>query len=129
MSNYTSEQLEAAKAAKTPDELIALAKENGVEITREQAERFIALTAEPSAAAPADKGTQALSDEELENVAGGYCKDSQGREIVTLITLCVHGIWRKTTLCGDEVWDTKYCPYLTYEGGMWYCNYNIRPRN
>ena len=35
-SSFTPEQLEKAKACKTADELVALAKEEGVELTDEQ---------------------------------------------------------------------------------------------
>jgi predicted ribosomally synthesized peptide with nif11-like leader len=59
MSNFTKEQLEAAKAAKSPEELVTLAKDAGIELTQEQAENFL------------KQGE--LADEELENVAGGAC--------------------------------------------------------
>ena len=59
MSIFTQEQIEAAKAAKSPEELIATAKEAGVEITLEQAAAFL------------KQGE--LADEELESVAGGGC--------------------------------------------------------
>ena len=58
---FTAEQLEAAKAAKSPEELVAMAKEQGVSITHEQAAKFLTP--------PIGE----LSDEELENVAGGGC--------------------------------------------------------
>ena len=61
MFSLTDKQLEAAKAAKSPEELVALAKEQGVALTHEQAETFLAP--------PVGE----LSDEELENVAGGGC--------------------------------------------------------
>ena len=59
MSNFTAEQLEAAKAAKSPKELVIMAKEQGHEITLEQAAVFL------------KQGE--LADEELANVAGGGC--------------------------------------------------------
>jgi len=108
--NYTQEQLEAAKAVKTPEELIALAKENGAEITREQAERFL------------NPSFGKLSDEELDNVAGGHgglCHDKRGREVVTLLTVCVHVNNKEqyTYNCSNK------CQYLSYESGIWYCNF------
>ena len=45
---------------KTADELLALAKAEGVELTREQAEEYIKLM-----------GARELTDEELAKVAGG----------------------------------------------------------
>ena len=56
------ELLAKAKEMKTPEELMALAKENGIELTEE------------SAAAYFDRlhpQTGELSDDELDNVAGG----------------------------------------------------------
>ena len=61
MFNLTEEQLEAAKAAKSLEELVAMAKEQGVSITHEQAAKFLTP--------PIGE----LSDQELENVAGGGC--------------------------------------------------------
>ncbi|MCL1893255.1 MAG: Nif11-like leader peptide family RiPP precursor [Holophagaceae bacterium] len=62
MTNFTPEQLEAARSAKSPEELIEIAKGAGIELTQEQAERFIAQQKQGE-----------LADEELENVAGGGC--------------------------------------------------------
>ena len=61
-NKFTPELIEKAKSAKTPEELMALAKENGVELTEE------------SAAAYFDRlhpQTGELSDSELDNVSGG----------------------------------------------------------
>lgn len=59
--SFTAEQLEAARAAKSPGELMERAKEQGVELTLEQVGNFLQ--------AP----TGELSDEELQNAAGGGC--------------------------------------------------------
>ena len=61
---FTAEQLAKAKAAKSAEELIALAKENGFELTEEEAKRYIAELREDGE----------LSDEELDNVTGGACQ-------------------------------------------------------
>ena len=61
MPNFTQEQLEAAKAAKSPEELVRMAKDAGIEITQEQAAAFL------------NPPVGEMSDEELENVAGGGC--------------------------------------------------------
>jgi hypothetical protein len=60
MANYlfTEEQLEAAKTAKSPEELAARAKEQGYDIPPEQAEALFEQSAK-------------LSDEQLAGVAGG----------------------------------------------------------
>ena len=59
MPQFTQEQLDAARAAKSPEELVELAQGAGVEITLEQAERFL----NPQAGE--------LDADELENVVGG----------------------------------------------------------
>ena len=62
---FTKEMIEKAKAAKTAEELLELAKAEGVELTAEQAAK---------AFAELNKSGE-LSDEELENAAGagGFC--------------------------------------------------------
>lgn len=69
ISKFTQEQLNKAMECKTADELIAFAKENGIELAKEQAEKY--LTQLTGADMP-------LSDEDMEKVAGGdpcsgYC--------------------------------------------------------
>ena len=60
----TKELLAKAKEAQTADELLALAKENGIELTQEQSEEYFAKLHQ----------TGELADEELDNVAGGdFC--------------------------------------------------------
>ena len=58
------ELLTKAKAAKTVGELMALAKENGTELTEESAKAYFEQL---------HPKTGELSDEELDNVAGGGC--------------------------------------------------------
>jgi predicted ribosomally synthesized peptide with nif11-like leader len=63
MENKRSAELsEKAKAAKSPEELIALAKENGIELSAEQADAYFARLN------PKDGE---LGDDELDDVAGG----------------------------------------------------------
>ena len=59
------EMIAKAKEAKTVEELIALAKENGVELTEEDAKMYFEQL-------NAKKGE--LSDDELDAVAGGGCE-------------------------------------------------------
>ena len=66
MKNFTPELIAKAKAAKSSEELLTLAKENNVEMTEEQAKiYFEQLNA---------NGT--VSDDELDVVAGG-CGDDE----------------------------------------------------
>ena len=63
-NKFTPELIEKAKSAKTPEELMALAKENGVELTEESAKAYFEQL---------NPKTGELADEELNNVAGGGC--------------------------------------------------------
>lgn len=59
--NFTPELIEKARQAKSHEELIALAKENGIELSEDKAkEYFEKLSASGE-----------LSDDELNNIAGG----------------------------------------------------------
>jgi len=81
MTQFTQEQLDAARVAKSPEELIELAKGAGVELTREQAERFL----NPQAGE--------LDADDLENVVGGQELENASSE---------------SGGCGDT--PTKTCP-------------------
>ena len=65
---FTKEQILKAMDCKTADELLELAKAEGVELTREQAEEYIA-----------ELGKRKLTDEELQQVAGGNVIDDIAR--------------------------------------------------
>ena len=58
-----------AKAAETPEALLALAKENGMEMTEESAKAYFEIL-HPKAGE--------LADEELDNVSGGGCSSNNG---------------------------------------------------
>ena len=58
----TKEMIEKAMQCKTADELIALAKAEGVDITKEEAEAYMAELADVE-----------LDGEQLKKVAGGEC--------------------------------------------------------
>jgi predicted ribosomally synthesized peptide with nif11-like leader len=64
IKGFTPEQLNAALACKTPEELIALAKENGIELSSEEANRYLAQMSEVDVT---------LSDAEMKSIAGGTC--------------------------------------------------------
>ena len=63
-----------AKAAETPEALLTLAKENGMEMTEESAAAYFEIM-HPKAGE--------LADEELNNVSGGGCRKGDGRLIVS----------------------------------------------
>ena len=66
----TKEMIEKAMACKTADELMAAAKAEGFDLTKEEAEAYMAEMADAE-----------LDDEQLKNVAGGvarrYCNKNQ----------------------------------------------------
>ena len=64
--NVSKELLEKARTANSAEELLVMAKAESVELTEEQAEKAFAEFTK----------TGAISDEELDNVAGG-CGDRE----------------------------------------------------
>ena len=78
-----NEMLVKAKKAKTPEELLAIANENGVELDEEGAKAYFEQL---------HQSTGELSDDELDEVAGGGCHKSDGRLVVM-----------GTNTCGDFV--------------------------
>ncbi len=116
------ELLAKAKAAKSPEELLALARENHVEMTEESAKAYFDQL---------HPQTGELSDDELDNVAGGGCYARGGRMVVSALHKCnnfyckycggrgLHGgccaRCDVIAYCGD-------CQYCTYEKGLWLCN-------
>ena len=63
MSNMNPELIAKAKAAKTAEELIELAKDNNVELTEEEAKTYFEQL----------NANGAVADDELDAVAGGGC--------------------------------------------------------
>ena len=85
----TKELLAKAKEAQTAEELLALAKENGMELTKEQSEEYFTKL----------HHTGELADEELDNVAGG-------------------GLWNPTCPhCGYDG-DSLYFSFYPASGGQ-----------
>lgn len=127
-NNVMNEITAKAKKAKSVEELLALAKENGMEeINEETAVAYFEYFHKSGE----------LSDEELDNVAGGGCHARDGRLIVTAISSCINWTcekcgWVRTVHggkrcgCSQMGTDCGNCRYCTYEKGMWYCN---DPRN
>lgn len=63
MNEFNNELLEKAKSAKSPEEVLAIAKENNIKLTEEMAKNLYGKMHK----------TGELSDDELNNVAGGGC--------------------------------------------------------
>ncbi len=126
------ELLEKAKQANSPEELLALAKENDYDLDEEGAKAYFEQLHK----------TGELSDDELDNVAGGGCYNGD-RLVVTLYNQCYEWVCKK---CGrgmpKRVYKTifmsfdhdclngtikmnnicKDCKYCSYEKGLWLCN-------
>ena len=118
------ELLAKAKNAKTPEELIALANENGMEMTEESAEAYYNLLHPQNGE---------VSDDELDNVAGGGCHNG-GKLVVSVMHYCdewrckddgsqcdIDGIMVNCNTCRVAA-DCFSCKYCSYEKGLWLCN-------
>ena len=126
MKNLTPEMIEKAKAVKSAEELLALAKANDIEMTADEAATYFAQLNPKSGE---------LDDDELDDVAGGACGyASDGRRIVDMGGRChtsfeckngcghnVYTITEKCCACGAE-WRCYNCISVSFEGGKMYCN-------
>ena len=72
MTNLTPEMIEKAKAVKSAEELLALAKENNVEMTADEAKSYFAQLNPKSGE---------LDDDDLDMVAGGACSDPKNIDV------------------------------------------------
>ncbi len=66
INSFTKEQIAMAAQCKTPEELIELAKKYNIEITKEQAEAYLA-----------ELENVELDEKALDAVAGGRCYDKE----------------------------------------------------
>ena len=71
MKNLTPEMIEKAKAAKSAEELLELAKASNVEMTADEAATYFAQLNPKSGE---------LDDDDLDAVAGGACADSNDND-------------------------------------------------
>ena len=124
------EMILKAKQAKSAEELLALAKENGIEITEKEAVAYFEQL----------NRNGELADDELDNVAGGGCHATDNRLIVTTHNKC--DLWTCKDCGGTHkdnflLYDEHYCKegdqngwkvicctckYYTYERGLCLCN-------
>lgn len=134
MAGITSELIEKARKAENPEHLVVLARENGIEMTEEEAKmQFANLHPQQGE----------LSDEELDNVAGGACHTG-GYTVVSCGKKCFTGKFEKvigTQPSGElypkrrdnwgkrELWKNfcfigEYCGrciHLEFDGDTGYC--------
>lgn len=99
MTNFTPEIIEKAKTARSTEELLTLAKENNVELTDEEAKVYFEQLHSASGE---------LSDDELDNVAGGGCKScSSGRTVVTSGCRCFTGCYQSILHSSSNDWKNR----------------------
>ena len=114
---FTPEQLAKAKQAKSVEELLALAKENGMELTEEEAKNYFAeLNKEGE-----------IADEELDNVSGG-CGSYERPDVVN-VEVVSEGVYR-CPKCGHNM----IClPYRDDPNGdsyyLYYCDSGYTSRH
>lgn len=94
------ELFEKARGTNSPEELLALAKENGIELDEKEAKVFFEQL----------HNSEELSDEELNNVAGGGCGSDYKQEYTSL-TCCSCGcrIRKITDRRTGESWTMCGC--------------------
>ena len=90
-NKITPELIEQAKKAESVEALLALAKENGIALTAERAEKLFSEW----------HTTRELSDDELDSVAGGCgdpitCPNCGSTDLISIN----RGIHRQCTRCG-----------------------------
>ena len=120
--NLTPEIIEKAKQAASAEEILTLAKENGMEMTEEQATAYFAQLHPASGE---------ISDDELDNVAGGGCHSGDGRLVITCNYSCSN--WEDKTQyrpeincyvpCNAAIQNCQSCKHRTVEHELWLCNH------
>ena len=100
MKNFNTEMIEKAKAAKSAEELIALAKDNGVEMTADEAATYFAQLNPKSGE---------LDDDDLDNVAGGAssCKTSDDYVADNTLVRVING--DVCPQCGGTIGNYFHC--------------------
>lgn len=115
----TEELIRKAKEAKSVEELIILAKDNGIELPEKEAEAYFESL----------KKSGEIEDDELDSVSGGACHittstyDKTTYTVVTSGCKCFTGMYEKDeSRRGDDDW---YGPWFRFsrEGCCGKCKY------
>ena len=109
MKNVKPEMIEKARTAKSAEKLLALAKDNGVEMTEDEAKTYFAQLNPKSGE---------LDDDELDNVSGGGCLSdiplyrdySIVQEFFCTNCFRVYPASRCKVMHFDNKDDVAYCP-------------------
>ena len=113
MKNLTPEMIEKAKAVKSAEELLALAKENDIEMTADEAATFFAQLNPKSGE---------LDDDDLDSVAGGACAEREPIPYGTKVRVIGHTCKKCGTNVGVYSVGAGYCyDYIECKS----CNYII----
>lgn len=99
-NKLTPELIEKTKQAKSAEELIALAKENEIELSEDDAKAYLEQL---------NKSGE-LSDDELDNVAGGGCYTDDGQLVITPVYSC------KRFKSGENIDLPHQCFFCMYCG-------------
>ncbi len=105
-----------AKEAKTPEELMALAKEAGIELTEESA---------ASAFEQLNPKTGELSDSELDNVSGGCGGGYDASRPYPQFAVGESVLYIHSWLGANRITDSGKVVKRNYENGAWYYTLKI----
>lgn len=97
MENFNQELLQKARKANSSEELLDIGRENGVELTKEDAEVYFEELHQ----------SRKLSDEELDNVAGGGCNNDSGYKKGQMCPKC------HSTKITNASANSAYCYHCT----------------
>lgn len=115
-----------ARNTQTVEQLKELAKQNGLEMTDEEATAYFEM-------AHRERRTMELADEELENIAAGGCTQ-EGRPITVVWESCngwackhchkwPEGKKHHCKVKNQEIaMKCKNCDFCIYKKGVWSCN-------
>ncbi len=112
----TKELAAKAKEAKTPEELMALAKEAGIELTEESA---------ASAFEQLNSKTGKLSDSELDNVSGGCGGGYDGSRPEPRFAVGESVLYIHSWLGANRITASGKVVKRNYENGAWYYTLKI----
>ncbi len=114
------------KQAKSPEELIALAKENGTELTAKEADAYFARL----------NKTGELADDELDSVSGGCGKPSDPPKFKTGDHVLKEGLYacnlKYPLCCRSDYWIVDSVRYSEVHGYQYtvhcpICNGSVQP--
>ena len=112
----TKELVAKAKEAKNPEELMALAKENGIGLTEEEAKAYFDRL---------HPQTGELSDNELDNVLGGCGGGYDGGRPKPRFTVGETVLYIHSWLGAQRITATGKVVKRSYENGAWYYTLKI----